>query len=269
MIASGITAAAGLGLGIAGTWMGANAASKSKKKMTELARWAQNNPLDLQAATGESLSGMSKYFPTASELGSRFNTYYAGEMERMMESAYPGYGQQKAKFTSTLGDYMAGVVPEDVTQSVMRASAGRALLGGFSGSGMHSNLAARDLGMTSMDLQKYGMGVFGQVPSMFPHVTPMDVSALSGFTPQQTATVRGSERDQYLQMKAQAIGMPGATSAWGQGLQQLGGAMTGIGSMGMLSGGFGGGSTSNAGVGASGGYNSFYPGSYLSMYNRG
>lgn len=241
MLGSAIMGAVGLGAGLIGTGMSANAASQTKKKMTKLADWARDNPLDLEAITGESLAGMSKYFPTASELGSRFNSYYAGELEKLMETAYPGYAQQKSKFSSTLGDYMAGVVPEDVTQSVMRAAAGRSLLGGFSGSGMHSNLAARDLGLTSLDLQKYGLEMFGRVPTMFPHVTPMDVSGLSGFTPGQTAQVRGNERDQYLQMKAQAYGLPGATAMWGQGLQQLGGTLTGIGGMGMLSGGLGGG----------------------------
>jgi hypothetical protein len=79
--------------------------------------------------------------------------------------------------------------------------------------------------------------MFGQVSSMFPHANPMDVSVLSGLTPQQTAALRGNERDQFLNLKAQAIGMPGATSAWGQGLQQIGGTVAGIGAMGMFSGG--------------------------------
>lgn len=243
MIASGITAAAGLGLGIAGTAMGANAASKAKKKMINLANWARANPLDLQAATGESLAGMSKYFPTASELGSRFNDYYAGELARMQEMAYPGFARQRDKFTSILDDYMAGNLSEDVVHNVFRSTAGRSLFGGFSGSPMHQSLAKLGLIKESQDTQRYGMEMFGRVPSMFPYVTPMDISPLTGPNPLQTAQVRGHERDQYLQMKAQAYGMPGATSVWGQGLQQIGGAMTGIGSMGMLSGGFGGGSS--------------------------
>ena len=53
-----------------------------------------------------------------------------------------------------------------------RAGAGKALMGGYSGSGMHRNLVARDLGTTSYDIQQQGMKTLMQVPSCVPKGQP-------------------------------------------------------------------------------------------------
>lgn len=257
---SAILGGIGLGLGIGGTAMLGNKASQRQAAMKKLARWALEGQ-DLNAVTGESLGGYQKNFPLASEVGSAFNTYYQQELDRLAEQAYPGYAGQRQQYSDLAESYLRGEIPSDVQSAVMRGTAGRSLFGGYSGSGLHRNLAARDLGLTSLDITGRGSQMLGNAMNMFPRANPVDVVSLSGFSPQQTAQIRANERAQYMGLMANAIGLPGASDIWGGWMQQTGGALTGMGAMGMLGGGSigGGGQANMGGVTSYNPYNTYQP----------
>ena len=234
-IFSGVLGAAGIGTSLLGTGISANAASKAKKKMSSLADWALAGQ-DLQANIDESLTGMQQNFPTASALGQQFNDYYANEYQRLMQIANPNYQAQKTQYSDMISSLLGGEIPSDVASNVYRNTAGRSLFGGYSGSGLARNLTARDLGLTSLGMMQTGAGMLQNSQSVFGSPQVYDVSQLAGFTPQQVANMRANERAQYIDLKRAAIGMPGASSVWGSGLQQIGGTMAGIGGMGLMSG---------------------------------
>lgn len=235
---AGYAAIAGLVLGGIGSAIQGN--SDKKKKQGAQGMIYGWDPLDTTAITDEALLGMSKNFGSASALGTQFNDYYSGELKKLLETAYPGYASQLGKYADTTSSMMRGEIPMDVSNQVFRSGAGKALMGGYSGGGLHSNLVARDLGTTSYGIQQQGMNRFAAVPGTFPRANPVDISQLTGPTPNQLVAIREKESANKLRMLLSTYGMPTMGDAMGSWMQSTGGALMGAGSSGMLSGGGGG-----------------------------
>lgn len=115
------------------------------------------NAVSVQAEQQKAIAGNAASLPALQAQAGQVNTFNTNELQRMLELAMPGYGKLRDKTTSNISDWLAGKVPQDVSDQVMRNSAGRSLYGGFGGSGMSRNLAARDLGLTSLDIMGKGM----------------------------------------------------------------------------------------------------------------
>lgn len=93
----------------------------------------------------------------AEQLASQVNR---GAQQRLLESlqaAIPGYGQMVGKTAENIQANLAGQIPEDVQRAIQRATASRAVAGGFAGSQFGRNLTARDLGLTSLQLMNQGV----------------------------------------------------------------------------------------------------------------
>jgi len=221
----------GLLSGLGGLF-GGSAADKARKRLLA----AANLPgVDVGGLTGESLSNMLRYIPQASAVSQAAGAANAQQLATMLESALPGYASGVGALMGRTRDYMAGVLPEDVTKSVMRATAGTALGTGLGlGTPMHRSLTWRDLGKTSEEGVRYGMQTMMQIPRAMPWAQPMDVSQLAGLTPQQLVQLREQERMAQQQLLAQAAGMPGQTAVWGNALGQLGGIGIGYGLQSLL-----------------------------------
>lgn len=95
--------------------------------------------------------------PGAENLVSQSNAFTQDQITKMLEGSIPGYHQIVGNIGSNISDLTAGRIPTDVQQMVETASAGRALEGGYGGSGMSRNLVARDLGLTSLNLTQQGL----------------------------------------------------------------------------------------------------------------
>lgn len=117
----------------------------------------------------------------------------------MLERALPGYGKLRDKTTGVIGDWLAGKIPDDVSDEVMRRSAGRALYGGFGGSGMARNLTARDLGLTSLDLVGKGMDAASKwISNARSGISQFDVSSMF-IRPEFQAQFAAQERNSQFQ----------------------------------------------------------------------
>lgn len=219
----------------------------ARTRMNRLKEAINLAPLDVNRITSESLAGMETQFPRATALGSQVNTYNASELDKLLESAYPGYGQQRSIFSSNLESQLRGEIPEDVSSAVMRSTAGKALFGGYGGAGLHRTLSARDLGRTSLGIQQQGMQTFMQVPGAFPRAQQIDPTQLMGLSPAQLISLRAQERSAKQSLLAAKAGMPTSSGNWANVLSQLGGAAIGAGIMNMGGGGGtgGGGYTTN------------------------
>ena len=75
----------------------------------------------------------------------------------MMGSAIPGFDAMRAQASSNISSELKGQIPKDVQDAISNSAAARALGGGFGGSGMHGDLVARDLGITSLNLMDQGL----------------------------------------------------------------------------------------------------------------
>lgn len=122
----------------------------------------------------------------------------------MFERALPGYGQMLQKQMQTTGSMLKGQIPKDVSEMVARSAAVRALSGGYGGAGMHRNLLARDLGLTSLGLMQQGEGSLarwtdlGRRYLMPEQPQVFDLSRMFVSTPMQI-DLATSERDKRFQ----------------------------------------------------------------------
>lgn len=117
----------------------------------------------------------------------------------MLERAIPGYSKLRDKTTANITDWLAGKVPQDVSDQVMRSAAGRSLYGGFGGSGMARNLSARDLGLTSLDIMGKGMDAASKwITAARSGVSQFDVSSMF-IRPEFQAQFAAQERNAAFQ----------------------------------------------------------------------
>ncbi len=110
-------------------------------------------------------------------------------------------------------DMILGKIPRDVQDFLKRSTAADALTGGFSGSGMHKNLTARDFGRTSLDLTLKGLSAAESWLQSSKALYAPAIATYTGMfvTPMQQATFDIDERNAQFQrswMKSQIAAMP-------------------------------------------------------------
>ncbi len=74
----------------------------------------------------------------------------------------PRFDEIFAKESQNTSDFLSGVIPQDVQNAIARKSGSRAVAGGFGYGSARTNLEARDLGLTSLDIMKTGMDTGGR-----------------------------------------------------------------------------------------------------------
>jgi len=119
------------------------------------------------------------------------------ERQQQLTSVDPDLMKQIGQMGKLASSYLNGQIPQDVQDQIQRATAQSSLQGGFGGTGMARNLTARDLGLTSMQLQQTGMNFSGaaatEAAAVNPSFTP--VSSLL-FSPSQIQA-RQDQADYY------------------------------------------------------------------------
>jgi hypothetical protein len=140
------------------------------------------NVAGLQAYTSQAqnIPGMES---TASAADIASNQAY----QQAISSIDPSLMNQISSISNIASSYLAGNIPQDVQDQIQRATAQMSMAGGYGPtSGMGRNLTARDLGLTSLNLQQMGTSMagtsMGMAQAMTPSFTP--VSSLL-FTPAQ------------------------------------------------------------------------------------
>jgi hypothetical protein len=84
------------------------------------------------------------------------NRFNMAQLQRMLGQALPGYQAMIGQATANTASLLRGEIPSDVQSAIQRADAETALAGGFAGSGAAKALTARDLGLTSLNLEQTG-----------------------------------------------------------------------------------------------------------------
>lgn len=132
----------------------------------------------------------------------------------------PGFSDLLAKGLGTSSDLLDvgstllhGEIPDDVKDQVLRSAAFSSLMGGFSGTPMSKALAARDLGLTSLNLLQTGAGLIGAGGNTAQLWTNQAEQAYSPFAisaPFQTSVTAGNNAGQqaYEQFKNNVAAAP-------------------------------------------------------------
>lgn len=210
------------------------------------------NPDLVQAQTTK---GNLANFGDIAKLVTQVNTLNQDQLNALIDRALPGARDQIAK---NISSQLRGEVPEDVSRAITRYNAGRNVGALTQGSGFSAGVAAKDLGLTSLNLIDKGLS---SAESWLQRSTAPQMDATSMFfTPQQRLGFE--ERQQALKfqrdsMEAQVNAAPDpATAALGKeidrffntaasfGMMAAGGAMGGGGGVGGVGGGGGGGGSS-------------------------
>lgn len=109
-----------------------------------------------QIAQADSIAGNQAVLPSLQNIGRDINSYNLTERAKALNAGIPDYKRLTGANTSLLEDQLSGKIPDDVAAQVQRRSNSRAYAGGYGGSPAADNLFARDLGLTSMDIQARG-----------------------------------------------------------------------------------------------------------------
>jgi len=114
------------------------------------------------AAAAATLNNPEKIGAQASKMASLLNQKYIDQFD----AAMPGYKQNMEKANEITSNYLAGKIPQDVVDQVFRNSAAKGFATGLYGGGLGRNMVARDLGLTSLQLQSAGAGLLDQTAKL-------------------------------------------------------------------------------------------------------
>lgn len=139
------------------------------------------------------------------------------QINKMMESAIPGFGGIQKQAAGNITSLLRGEIPMDVSQEVKRQGAGRALTGGYAGTDAAERLVARDLGLTSLGVTREGLSsAESWISSMERLYSPSQALFSSMFiTPQQEFAAATQERNLQFQrdwLSNQIAAMPDPTT---------------------------------------------------------
>jgi len=264
--------------GVAGAALMIGGAAMSAGKKVKVPTFQRvNTEKEQEAAIKQNIASLQ----SGTELATKTTAAEQTLLESQLRRAIPGYDQLVSQASSNIGSALKGEISSDVQSQLQRSSAGRALSGGYgAGSGVGRNLAARDFGLTSMQIQNQGLAQaqnFIQQQRTFGMAQPFSVSSMF-ITPTQRINLALQENQfQYNRdmAAAQVAAQPDPMmAAIGGSLSNIGGMALGGSMGGMMGGGGGGGGgagggiTVNYGGGGSGnvGYNPY--GSYQpNMYS--
>lgn len=117
----------------------------------------QYNAVDPSKVQQETVAGNLSALPGIESLTDKTNTFNMDQLQKMLEKAVPGYQDILTQQSGVLQSQLRGEIPEDVQDAIQNSAAGRAIGGGYAGSGAHGNLVARDFGRTSYDITSQAM----------------------------------------------------------------------------------------------------------------
>lgn len=220
----------GAGISAAGSLLGGLFGGK-KPKVPEL------KPIDFAREQQQAIQQNIAALEPATELAKKTTAAEQTQLESQLRRAIPGYDQLVQQASQNIGAALKGELPTDVQQQIQRSTAGRALAGGFGGgSGFGRALTARDLGLTSLQLQNQGLAQaqnFIQQQRTVGMVNPFSVSSMFITPSQRLGFLQQQQQLQYgrdltaAQVAAQASPMQQAMQSAITGFAgQVGGALS-------------------------------------------
>lgn len=135
--------------------------------------------------------------PSLNAFSNEVNQYANTSWQDQVKQLNPEMLNTVATLGQDANSLAQGIIPKDVQAQIQESSAAQAWAGGYGGTQMGSNLTARSLGLTSLNLENEGASLAGTDMSMINALNPsqMNVSDLL-FSPQQILQ-RQDQQAQY------------------------------------------------------------------------
>ena len=131
-------------------------------------------PVDPSASFSNYETYRNSVLPQAQQDAVASNTFNNQAYQTQLSNTSPSLMSGIAQQGNVANNLLNGVIPQDVQDNVTRSSAYQALSGGFSGSGASNALTARDLGLTSLQLEQQGSTMLGQNAALTGTVNPFN-----------------------------------------------------------------------------------------------
>jgi hypothetical protein len=238
-IAGAVGSLASAGVGIAGALGGGGPnLGEYSSRLNDLAKKyivpfaGMNNPFWNIDVPGMAQQGITFGLQQAPGI----NQFNMQQLQGLLGQALPGYQGMINQMQTNTGQLLQGAVPQDVQDQIRRSAAYQSLMGGTAGAGTGTTgaITARDLGLTSLDLQKTGFSQSSNLlqlarTSLMPQpVNPLSLLPLSDLINatewQKEATFQANEAAYTAKANAAAAGI-GAPS---NQLAGVGGAIQGL-----------------------------------------
>jgi len=223
----GLGAIAGIGaaLGIGGSLL------KKKPKIPKY------KPVNQQAEQEAAIAANMASFGKASELADMTAQADQDRLDSILARTLPNYRELISGAGSAVQDMIAGRLPNQDQQMLMRRSAERGAGLGIANTGAGRNLTARDLGLSSLQMTQAGLGAFNQLSSNVRGnftVNPMSAASMYVSPSQRIANSMQENQMRYnaLVAKRQSDAANSFQSRLGAGLSGIGGMMMGSAMMG-------------------------------------
>ena len=191
-------------------------------------------PINFEAEQKQAIQQNIAALQPATELAQKTTAAEQSQLESQLRRAIPGYDQLVSQAGANIGAALRGEISPEVSAQVQRSTAGRALSGGFgAGSGFGRALTARDLGITSMQLQNQGLAQaqnFIQQQRTMGMAQPFSVSSMFITPNQRIGFMQQQQQAQYARdmAAAQVAAQPSAMKqAFGSAITQFTGTTGG------------------------------------------
>lgn len=112
---------------------------------------------ELEEAQRQAVKANRDILPEAQKLVSETNTFNHAELQRLIRLSIPDLDEINKNISGNIASMTRGELPTDVANLISRKAAEGAVAGGYGGSGMHRNMEARDLGLTSLQMTQQGL----------------------------------------------------------------------------------------------------------------
>ncbi len=159
----------------------------------------QFEAIDPKAVQSKAIADNLANFGAATELAGKTNQFNQQQLLSMLRAAIPNYDQIMSQGSGRVLSFLGGEIPGDVSSMVKRHAAEKGVAGGYGGSGMARNLAARDLGLTSLDITSKGLQAANQWLSNNRTLAPITDASSMFFSPEQQLAHSVGERNSQFQ----------------------------------------------------------------------
>ena len=116
----------------------------------------------INPSSQEIAADYERFADTAASSGNRIAAALNEKYQNSFESAMPGYKANMAKANELTSTYLSGKLPQSVVDATVRGAAAKGFTTGLLGGGIGRNIVARDLGLTSLQLQSAGANLLQQ-----------------------------------------------------------------------------------------------------------
>ena len=135
--------------------------------------------------------------PALNNIAQTLNTDENEGVQQQIGAVDPSFMPNVSKLGTNISSMLAGQIPQDVMDQVTNSTAYQSLMGGYGGSGMAHSLTARDLGLTSLNLQQQGQQGLGTEASLDGMLTPGRATAGSMMLSPSSLQEADYTADQY------------------------------------------------------------------------